>query len=175
MDRRLQALLDQDAIRDLVMRYCRAADRKDQVLMRSLYWPDAEEDHGSFFKGLAMAFIDRLPEIQAPIDILQHNVTTHIIRLAGDTATGEAYVLAMHRVQSRDGHVDVLIGGRYLDRYARRDNIWKFARRAIVADWANIWEPSIVRLDHDMVAGSLIGVAGDDDPSYPVLDWQRGR
>ena len=48
MDPRLQALLDKDAIRDLVTAYCRAADRKDTALMRSLYHPDATEDHGAF-------------------------------------------------------------------------------------------------------------------------------
>lgn len=169
MDSRLQALLDKDAIRELVMAYCRAADRKDMALLRSLYHPDAVEDHGAFFKGPALAFIDRLPDIQAPIDILQHNITTHNIRLAGDHAEGEVYVLAMHRVTRADGAFDVLVGGRYLDHYERRDGTWKFARRAILADWAHVWDPSIIAMEHDMVAGSLIGRAGLDDPSYAVL------
>jgi hypothetical protein len=32
-----------------------------------------------------------------------------------------------------------------------------------------VWDPSIITLDHDMVAGSLIGRAGADDPSYRLL------
>jgi hypothetical protein len=166
MDPRLQALLDKDAIRDLVTAYCRAADRKDQALMRSLYHPDATENHGAFFTGLAAAFIDRLPEIQAPIDILHHNITTHNIWLDGDQATGEAYVLAMHRIQRPAGPFDVLIGGRYLDRYTRVAGQWKFAHRAILADWAHVQDPSIITLNHEMVAGSLIGQPGPNDPSY---------
>jgi hypothetical protein len=180
MDPRLQALIDKDAIRDLVMAYCRAADRKDLALMRSLYHPDAVEDHGSFFRGPALAFIERLPEIQAPIDILQHNITTHHIRIAkddnGDRAQGEVYVLAMHRVRRADDCFDVLVGGRYLDEYARQGGTWKFARRAIVADWAHVWDPSIIAMDHGMVAGSLIGRPGPDDPSYGLLGlFSRGR
>lgn len=166
---RLQALIDKDAIRDLAMTYCRAADRKDVRLMRSLYHADAIEDHGSFFTGPAMAFIDRLPDIQASIDILHHNITTHIIRLDGDRAEGEVYVLAMHRVQREASAFDVLVGGRYLDAYRQRDGVWKFSRRAIVADWAHVWDPSIIDMKHEMVAGSLLGRPGPDDPSYAAL------
>lgn len=176
MDERLQALLDIQAIRDLVMTCCRAADRKDMALMRSLYHPDAVEDHGAFFNGPASAFIDRLPEIQAPIDILHHNITTHHVRLDGDRAEGEVYVLAMHRVQREGGAFDVLVGGRYLDSYARRDGAWRFDSRAIIADWAHVHDPSIISLDHDMVAGSLIGRPGANDPSYALLGlFGRGR
>jgi len=64
---------------------------------------------------------------------------------------------------------DVRIGGRYLDGYECRDGSWKFSRRAIVADWAHVWDPSIIALDHEMVKGSLIGTAGPDDPSYRLL------
>ena len=75
----LQKLLDKEAIRELVQIYCRAADRHDHELMRSLYHVDAFDDHGNFFKGPAMEFIDMLPEIQKAMAILHHNVTTHNI------------------------------------------------------------------------------------------------
>ncbi|MFZ4687740.1 MAG: nuclear transport factor 2 family protein [Polymorphobacter sp.] len=169
MDPRLQTLLDKDAIRDLAIAYCRAADRKDMALMRSLYRDDATEDHGAFFTGLALDFIDRLPAIQAGIDILHHNITTHRITVTGDRGEGEVYVLAMHRVNGPNGHFDVLVGGRYLDEYVRDSTGWKFARRAIVADWAHVWDPSIIAMEHPMVAGSMVGVAGPEDPSYRLL------
>ena len=50
----VKKLLDREAIKELVNLYCRAADRQDHELMRSLYHQDAIDDHGSFFKGLAM-------------------------------------------------------------------------------------------------------------------------
>ena len=91
MQAALQQLLDKQAITELVHAYCNAADRQDHDKLRQLYHPDAIDDHGGFFKGLAMDFIDRLPEIQAPMEILHHNITTLNIALDGDYA--EAYCL----------------------------------------------------------------------------------
>jgi len=172
----LQALLDRQAITDLVHAYCRAADRRDYELMRSLYHADAIDDHGAFFKGLAMDFIDRLPDIQAPMRILHHNVTTVNIALDGDYAEGEISVLAFHQVETDDAPLDLLIGGRYLDRYEKRAGAWKFSERAVLADWATLDEPSRVALEHPMIDGSYIGRRGEDDPSYNFFRlFQPGR
>jgi hypothetical protein len=169
----LEALLDKEAIRELVQLYCRAADRHDHQLMRSLYHEDATDDHGSFFKGLAMDFIDRLPEIQAPMEILHHNVTTHNIELRGEQAEGETYILAFHKVATASGSLDLLIGGRYFDKYEKRGGVWKFSHRAVVADWANLHDPSIVNLDNPMIEGSHIGRPGTADPSYRFFSGFR--
>jgi hypothetical protein len=174
MEQRLQMLLDKQEITELVHTYCNAADRHDHEKMRSLYHDDAIDDHGAFFKGLAMDFIDRLPDIQAPMNILHHNVTTLNIALDGDYGEGEVYVLAFHQVQTDEIPVDLLIGGRYFDRYEKRDNVWKFSHRAVVADWATLNNPSTVCLDHPMIEGSHIGAPGREDPSYEffrLLKW----
>ncbi len=171
----IRKLFDREAIRNLVNLYCRAADRHDHDLMRSLYHEDAIDDHGSFFKGLAMDFIAKLPEIQAPMKILHHNVTTHIIELDEDEAEGEVYILAFHQVADKDTSYDVLIGGRYFDRYSKRDGVWKFSERAVVADWATVKDPSIVNLDHPMIEGAHLGCPGPKDPSYGFFNgFSRG-
>lgn len=169
MEPALQALLDKQAITELIHTYCRAADRHDHALLRTLYHPDAIDDHGAFFKGLAMEFIDQLPAIQAPMLILHHNVTTVNIALDGDYAEGEVYVLAYHQVATEDAPMDLLIGGRYFDKYERRDGVWKFSYRAVVADWATTHSPSQVDLAHPMLAGSYFGEPGESDPSYAVF------
>ena len=58
----LQALADREAIRTLVYAYCRAVDRRDFDWLRTLYHPDAIDDHTPYFNGPASEFIDRLPE-----------------------------------------------------------------------------------------------------------------
>ena len=166
MEEKLLALLDKQAITELVYAYANAADRHDNDKMRQLYHPDATDDHGGFFKGLAMDFIDQLPAIQQPMEILQHNVTTINIALDGDYAEGEIYVLAFHKVRTDDGALDLLIGGRYFDKYEKRDGTWKYSERAVVADWATVTNPSAVDLKHPLIDGSHIGRPGPEDPSY---------
>ena len=51
LNKEIRALIDKEAIRELVNLYCQAADRHDHELMRSLYHENAEDDHGSFFRG----------------------------------------------------------------------------------------------------------------------------
>lgn len=172
----IDEMLDRQAIMNLLNAYCQAADRHDHDKMRSLYHPDATDDHGAFFKGLAQDFIDQLPAIQAPMKILHHNMTTVNIELDGDKAEGEVYILAFHQAQTEQGLMDLLIGGRYLDGYEKRDGEWKFSHRAVLADWAYVNEPSAVRLDHPMIEGSHIGCPGPSDPLYQNLKrFQFGR
>jgi hypothetical protein len=165
-ERQLVALLDKQAIHELIAAYCNAADRHDFAKMRALYHDDAIDEHGKFAKGPASEFLDKLPEIQAPMAILHHNVTTVNLKLDGDYAEGEVYLIAMHQVKTGDQLYDVLIGGRYFDKYEKRDGVWKFAHRSIVADWAYPASPSKIDLEHPFLAGAYIGTPGDDDPSY---------
>ncbi len=179
-EQQLDELLDKQAITELVMAYCNAADRHDHDKMRALYHEDAIDDHGHFAKGPAMDFIDKLPAIQAGMDILHHNVTTVNLKLDGNKAEGEIYILAFHKVkapaQGEGTDYDVLIGGRYFDRYEKRDGIWKFSHRAIVADWAYPATPSAVNLDHPFLAGAYIGKPGPIDPSYAFFSlFRRGQ
>ena len=176
MDPKIQRLIDKQEITDLVYAYCNASDRHDHDKLRQLYHPDAIDDHGGFFKGLAMEFIDQLPQIQAPMNILHHNVTNINLALDGDYAEGEIYVLAFHQISTEEGPIDLMIGGRYFDKYEKRDGIWKYSERAVVADWASVNDPSTVRLDHPLVEGSHIGRPGREDPSYSffsLLQWGK--
>ncbi len=170
----LDELLDKQAITELIMAYCNAADRHDHGRMRALYHADAIDEHGHFARGPAMDFIDKLPEIQKGMEILHHNVTTVNLKLdpaswsaAGHArAEGEVYIIAFHKVKDGGKGFDVLIGGRYFDKYEKRDGVWKFSHRSIVADWAYPATPSNVDLDHPFLAGAYIGRPGPADPSY---------
>lgn len=167
---KIQVMLDKHEITELIHAYCNAADRHDIEKMRSLYHDDAMDDHGMFFSGPAMEFIDMLPDIQANMEILHHNVTTVNIKLNGEQhAEGEVYIIAFHRFKTDDGPADLLVGGRYFDHYEKRDGVWKFSYRSVDADWAHFDQPSRVTMDHPMVTGANVGKPGPEDPSYQHL------
>src|SRR3546814_3433178 len=94
--------------------------------------------------------------------VLHHNVTTINLKLDGVRAEGEIYLIAMHQVKTNEGLFDVLIGGRYFDKYEKRDGVWKFSHRSIVADWSYTANTSKNELDHPFLAGAHIGHPGPD-------------
>ncbi len=169
----LQRVIDKQAIEDLLHDYCNAADRRNYDKMRTLYHDDAWDDHTPFFNGLAKDFIDQLPAIGAPMEILHHNITTTNIRFDPDNANlaqGEVYILAFHQIKTDNGLMDLLVGGRYLDKYEKRDERWGFSYRTIVTDWANIHNPSQVDLSATMLQGSKFGRKDKSDPLYSTLN-----
>lgn len=173
---RIDILWSKDQIRDLAMRYCKACDRADMDLLRSLYHPGAIDEHGFNSSGTAEEFLDAIPAMQASIEVLQHNITNHIIAVDGDDAEGEVYILAYHRFPAEGGQVVLITGGRYLDRYSRRDGVWKIAHRLCVADWSHRSIAAITP-QTDFVEGNLAeGAMGPADPSYAFLRLtSRGR
>lgn len=145
----LETLAHKEAIKEQIYTYCRAVDRGDKALMRSVYHPDATDNHG-VFEGLASDFVNLdVNKIMPGLLITQHSISNILIELEGDAATVESYVTAYHRVRGDDGEYDLLMWGRYLDRFERRHGAWKIARRQCVfdgirhdkasADWSMDW------------------------------------
>ena len=78
----------------------------------------------------------------------------------------DVHVLAYHKVATAAGALDLLIGGRYLDRYEKRSGDWKFTHRAVLADWATVNDPSVVDLSHPLLQGSYFGKPDHTDPAH---------
>lgn len=165
-DALLQEMLDEFALRKLVHAYCRAVDRGDFTTLRRLYHDDAVDAHGEFSTGSVEEFLGTLAASRPHIRSMQHNVTTVNFAIDGDVAEGEIDVIAMHTFGAGDRDVDVMIGGRYLDKYERRQDVWKIIERTIVTDWAHVNDPSSVDLSHPITRGTLKGSPGADDPSH---------
>ena len=138
MDSQLQALLDRDAITQCVIRLARGEDRRNAALIRSCWWADAHFDYGVHNGDFAAYLAWVVPGADAIKDT-QHLLGQTHIELDGDTARAETHVFSYHRVDAGAGDHDTLIGGRYLDIFARRDGEWRIADRVMLYDWEQDW------------------------------------
>ena len=82
-------LLDKEAIRDLVLLYSRAIDRKDVDLLRDLYTDDATDSHGDSFDGPANKYCDFIAASLPYMTYSGHHGCNHLIAVDGDEASGE--------------------------------------------------------------------------------------
>ena len=159
-----ETLLDELAIRNLVMRYCRGCDRRDFALVRSLYHDDAIDEHGSMLRGGPDEFVAWLPQATAPWELTRHEIGNSLIVVGGNVAEGEHYVRAWHRTPPPDRR-EFTVHGRYLDRYERRDGLWKFLHRRLVFDHGEIREVDEAAIAA-LAADAPNGTSGRDDPSW---------
>lgn len=173
-------------IHDVLMRYCRGIDRRDADLIRSAYFEDAV-DTRSYYKrdstadNLARRAVEGFGDLP---DYSQHHTTNEIIDLDldNDLARVESYVIACHPVgpetsllfAPEDGKRHLrFVGGRYLDRFERRDGEWRIARRVSMVDWSRadllgdeLWDS----FREELTAGGI-----PDDPSFTDLGFTPGR
>ena len=131
-----QAAVDREAIYQQLVRYCRGVDRRDEALLRSVYHEDAHDDHGHYQGDVDgfVAFVKR--EVYARFRTTMHKLGNAWIEVEGDVAHAETYAVAHHVRAEEGGDVDDLVMGiRYLDRFERRDGVWRIARRELRFEW----------------------------------------
>ena len=160
-----QAAADHIEIQQVLYRYCRAVDRGDEALLRSVYHAGAIDRHGAFqgtgeaFAAMLVSSMDRAPRVG------QHHITNVLIEIDGDAADVESYFLALHPLgDPSSGDIShVPVAGRYLDRFERRDGVWKIADRTVVLDWSAApvtWSPWSAQADYPQ------GGRRHEDPSH---------
>ncbi len=173
-DTALQEMIDEFQLRKLVHAYCRAVDRGDIAALRDLYHQDAVDAHGGFSTGSIDQFFEQLVAARPYIRTMQHNITTVNFAIAGHAAEGEIYTIAFHTLAGKERDIDVVVGGRYLDKYEKRDSAWKLIERTIVTDWARVTDPSSMDMSHPITKDTLKGTLDDDDPSYQFFSLLAG-
>jgi ketosteroid isomerase-like protein len=131
-------LQDRQAIDDCLMSYSRGIDRHDRELLRSVYHDDAVDDHGMFV-GSPDEFIDWAFGMHEASHLShQHCIFNRTCDLDGDTAHVESYYMFVGMNQR--GAPLAMSGGRYIDRFEKRDGRWAIAARVCVRDWAPLDE-----------------------------------
>ena len=135
MSDRVEILLAKQDIYELSCNYMRGLDRLDEQLLVSVFFADAWCDYG-FTKGSPAEFAHYAITALTAHAANQHMIGNVLIDVEGDEAFGEVYFNAYHKVMGESGYEDITIAGRYLDRYEKRQGIWKFAYRSERVDWS---------------------------------------
>jgi hypothetical protein len=198
LEAQLQLVLDRQEIAQVLATYCRAIDRCDLELLKTVYHEDATDNHGSF-NGNAHEFAEFIiPTLRTAILDGIHTVTHSLIDVKGDFATSEAYYWAYQRCPGGeaavapyfgesyarrvkalgliDGLHDYYCGGRYIDLFERRGGVWKILRRTITNEWNDV-RPSQRITDEGALADfNLPGRRDREDPVYiNTLPGQAGQ
>lgn len=144
----VQRMLDRTAIEELAGLYMRGLDRRDPVLLASVFTDDATTHYGAFRGGLA-EFVSMAMNALSTHEANQHLVGQINLWFddepAGDgirRARGEVYFQAFHRLQRDGARTDMLICGRYVDRYEFIGGRWRISHRTEIVDWART-EPTV--------------------------------
>jgi len=169
----LETLATDREILENELRYTRGLDRHNDDLIRDAYWQDAAVTYGVLrpVSGLA-AWAN---ETHAKRAGHQHHVTTLTLDVDGDTAHEEGYILFSADL-IRDTQFDTrgaptpgrllagstatLGSGRYINRYERRNGLWKMAVHEYVHDLSVRLQPV------DLCATGCLGRWDSTDISY---------
>ncbi|RAZ71755.1 nuclear transport factor 2 family protein [Mesorhizobium atlanticum] len=166
---KITEILNREAIRDCLYRYCRGIDRADEAALRSAYWPDAHDNHGSYC-GPAEGFIRfALGLFEAgPRNI--HQITNILIEfISSSEAAVESYFTALQRAPDKDGDLrQTLLCGRYCDLLHKRQGEWRIAERTVVYDWVEEQVPPAVVEAERFGPRQPIGTLYPNDPVYTL-------
>lgn len=158
----LARLVDRQQIWDCLLRYIRGVDRMDLELIRSAFWEDASNSHGPV-SGDVEDFIAGWYPAQAAREVSWHMVSNQQYDFAEDGASAhvETYFTAGIRL-SGDPQIEI-VGGRYADRYERRDGEWRIATRVVLLDWQGMADATGMAARK---AKRHQGSRDRDDPTY---------
>jgi hypothetical protein len=172
MDREaaLDMLLARATIQDILARYSRALDRCDIDILKSVFWPDAHDDHGMFV-GNIDEFAEFSMKTLATMDRTMHLVANCVIDFDdADHARSETYIVAWHDIAGDIATSHLVAGGRYLDRFERRSGEWRILERVFISDWHQS-QYSTANWDGAMLAQiTRRGGRFPNDPAFGFLD-----
>lgn len=165
----LEMLIAKDEITETLAAYCRAVDRLDMDLGRAVFHEDAIADYGAMYQGTGYGFMEFVRAAHLTMQTTGHHIGGLTIRVDGDHAGSECYVIARLRLASPDGtFTDIVSHGRYVDRWERRaDGAWRIAHRRYLH---TMDERRTIEASSFPTTGSRDAA----DPSYEVLREPRG-
>jgi SnoaL-like domain len=141
----LETLQAKQAITEVLHRYCHAVDRIDHKMGSTIWHPDGLAHYEGIFEGTGQEFMAWCLDSMRQMDGVSHQLTNILIEVDGDRATSESYVHACERTAGND----IIVYGRYSDKWSFRDGEWRIDERSFHNDvtWVQPAGPPIPTLD----------------------------
>ena len=132
----VRLLLDERAVRHVMVRYARGIDARDWVEVRDCFDPAAVVT-GTGHSGVRDDYLDRLFAGVARFGVTMHTIGNQVVEIDGDTARTETDLVARHFLGPEGKEEALVLGVRYLDRL-RRDGsgAWVITQRDVVRIWS---------------------------------------
>jgi len=160
----MHELIAKQEIYEVVCRYSRGIDRLDMELVRDCYHPDAI-DHHSGFTGGVDEFLIWAADSLRKMDGTMHTICNQLVELHGDVALAETYAHTSHWTRRPTApSQNAVTGTRYIDRFEKRDGVWRIAERWATRSWIRT-EQDGVQIAEDASAGP-VGRRDRLDPLY---------
>ena len=161
---RLRVFLDKWEIHEVLMRYCRALDREDEQLLRSVVHPDSVWVRGTNVQRGPQVVPDLLGLTKNGTSTTgMHTICNELIEVYGDVALSECYWVSYSAGTANGQDYTAETAGRYEDRWERReDRQWKIAHRTFLIEWMRS-DPAVKR---DLGRDFKPGVRSRADISY---------
>jgi hypothetical protein len=156
----LQEMLDHHRIRRCMARYARGVDRLDDDLLRSAFHEDATDCHGPF-TATREELIGHIRPMTGHREATQHFLGQQHIELDGGAAHVETYFFVVSKLHESDQ--TEILGGRYVDRFERREGDWRIAVRVLLLDWQLSGDAPAMA---ERLAGFNRGSRDREDASY---------
>ncbi len=145
----LEVLGAKQAITEVLYRYCHAVDRMDPHLGSEVWHADGLAHYDGIFEGTGQDLIDFVLLSHSGAEATSHQVANVLIEIDGDRATSESYVTACIRAKG----TDIVVRGRYSDRWSCRADRWRIDER---------------HYRHDIVQVVPVAEASPSAPDEPV-------
>jgi uncharacterized protein (TIGR02246 family) len=134
-DARIQRLLDEAEIRELLLAFAHALDDKDWDAYAGTFTEDGVfEIFGQRRVGRAEIAAGPARDLTR-FDRTQHFSTNHVIAVDGDEATARSYLFGVHLPDAAQPGRHADIGGSYRCACRRTDEGWKFSHVALDVWW----------------------------------------
>lgn len=159
-------LIARDGITNALAIHSRGIDRADFNLLSTAYHPGATVDYG-VFAGPAADFASFLAQAQKSALPSLHRTSNMWIKIAGDQAISESYVIAY----VEEAEVQRMVYGRYLDRHGFRDGEWRLTHRKYLLEGNTNRPNTAVRADPAVSHATFVpqGGKGAGDPGRALL------